>query len=102
MKWEIIARRALAEGRGSWDKLQRSEQAAIIADWTEREGRMEMLDMSPVDIITLVADLYNPDLNVDRKSGLMDLAKAVCAGFSVNARRSAESLWKREGVLHGV
>jgi len=102
MNWETVARGALAEGRGSWDKLHRQEQAYIISDWTEREGRIEMLNTSPVDLVNMVADLYDPELNMDKKAGLLEIGKTICAGFAVHARRSAESLWKREEVRHGV
>jgi hypothetical protein len=97
MKWEIVARGALAEGRGSWDRLTREEQAYIISDWTEREGRIEMLDLAPVDIIHMVADLYDPELDMDKRQALTDVGKMVCAAFALAARRSAESMWKREG-----
>lgn len=97
MKWETVARGALAEGRGSWDKLARQEQAYIISDWTEREGRYEMLNQAPVDIANMVADVYDPELDMDKRSGLTDIGKMVCAAFALGARRSAESLWLREG-----
>jgi hypothetical protein len=50
----------------------------------------------------MVADLYDPELNMDKKAGLLEIGKTICAGFAVHARRSAESLWKREEVRHGV
>lgn len=96
MKWETVARGALAEGRGSWDKLSREEQAYIISDWTEREGRLEMLDISPVDIIHMVADIYDPELDMDKRQGLSEIGKMVCAALSIAARKAAESMWKRE------
>jgi hypothetical protein len=34
---------------------------------------------------------------MDKRSGLTDIGKMVCAAFALGARRSAESLWLREG-----
>jgi len=96
MKWEIVARGAMAEGRGSWDMLSRDEQAHVISDWTEREGRFEMLDLAPVDIIHMVADVYDPELDMDKRQALPDIGKMVCAAFALAARKAVESMWKRE------
>lgn len=102
MKWETVARGALAEGRGSWDKLSREEQAYIISDWTEREGRYEMLDISPVDIIHMVADVYDPELDMDKRQGLSEIGKMVCVALSLSARKAAELMWNREGKKNAV
>ena len=97
--WDSIAREAQAEGRGSWDLLSEAEQKQIIADWTEREGRIEMLDSCRKDILGMVVDVYDPGQETwtveQRRQEFIDIGMAVCATMAVLARKATAALWKR-------
>jgi len=92
--WEAMARKVQKEGRGNWDSLTRDEQAKLISDWVDEEGRIELLADSPADIIGMVAAMYVADPE-DKKTAMAELGKMVCATLAVAARISIENKWKR-------
>lgn len=75
-----------------WEQKTRDEQAAFISNWIRQEGRLEFLDESPVDILQMVADLYDPDfleLNKNISIRMAEIGKMVCAAMAACAVKSA-------------
>lgn len=90
--WQKLAKKASAR---DWNQLSKDEQSAIVSAWTDEEGRIEMLTDSPADIVGMVAALYDPENEGDKRAALNELGKMVCATFAAMARKSCENLWKK-------